>query len=138
MVNLVRHACKGVERNPQNGLKHEPAMQNTHAVSVDNQPATPPAPLPPSPCAQHYTPATNDERLPSSAIRRHKMRRGVGKRRATGSPTRVLETLDLAKKMEQSLKHRYTPKKNAPLRQSALTYFRASWDVFCLAGGGGG
>ncbi|CAM9456300.1 unnamed protein product, partial [Hapterophycus canaliculatus] len=43
---------------------------------------------------------------PSSAIRRHKWEKGDGVGRNGHSPTRVLETLDLAKTMERSLKQR--------------------------------
>lgn len=44
--------------------------------------------------------------LGSSAIRRHKWGRGVGSGQNRQSPTRVLETLDLAKVMEKGLKQR--------------------------------
>ncbi|CAM9791002.1 unnamed protein product, partial [Ectocarpus sp. 12 AP-2014] len=50
---------------------------------------------------------------PSSAIRRHQFRGGAGNGRNEHTPTRVLETLDLAKVMERGLKQRHSTKQSA-------------------------
>ncbi|CAB1099920.1 unnamed protein product [Ectocarpus sp. CCAP 1310/34] len=50
---------------------------------------------------------------PSSAIRRHQCRGGTGNGRNEDTPTRVLETLDLAKVMERGLKQRHSTQQSA-------------------------
>ncbi|CAN0426692.1 unnamed protein product, partial [Ectocarpus sp. 8 AP-2014] len=50
---------------------------------------------------------------PSSAIRRHQCRGGAGNGRNEHTPTRVLETLDLAKVMERGLKQRHSTQQSA-------------------------
>ncbi|CAN0194138.1 unnamed protein product [Ectocarpus sp. 6 AP-2014] len=50
---------------------------------------------------------------PSSAIRRHQCRGGAGNGQNEHTPTRVLETLDLAKVMEKGLKQRHSTQQSA-------------------------